>query len=291
VSPDEDWTVKRLLDATAQHLQSKRSESARAARSEAQLLLAHVLGWTPTRLYTDFDFIPDNAKRADFRELVRQRSAGKPVAHLLGRKGFFLLDFDVTPDVLIPRPDTETLVTEALQLAKPLPGPRILDVGTGSGCIAISLAHQHRTATVTAIDISEKALGVARRNAEKHSLLDRITFRQGDLFEAVPGEMFDLIVSNPPYIPTAHIAGLDADVRDYEPHLALDGGVDGFVVVDRLLAGAMAHLAMGGHLLFEIGYDQEVEARARVERHGYELAPTTHDTGGQPRVLRARRVG
>jgi release factor glutamine methyltransferase len=293
VSTEEPWTVERLLDWTTRYLHGKGAESVQSARSDAQLLLAHALGWTRTRLYTDFESVPSDEQRAAFRELVQQRVKGKPVAYLLGRKGFFLLDFEVNPDVLIPRPDTETLVTDCLRLAKPLPAPRILDVGTGSGCIAISLAHQHKGAALTATDVSPAALAVARRNAERHQIGERIRFLEGDLFAPLPpGETFDFIVSNPPYIPHADLGKLEPDVRDHEPPLALDGGPDGFALFDRLVVEAPRFLAPGGYLLIEIGFDQEQEGRRRLAGHpGYELAPTSHDLAGHPRVLRARWSG
>ncbi|MFO0929503.1 MAG: HemK/PrmC family methyltransferase [Gemmataceae bacterium] len=167
----------------------------------------------------------------------------------------------------------------------------MLDLGTGSGCIAIALAHRQKDAAVTAVDLSPAALAVARRNAEKHRVADRIQFLEGDLFVPVPpGETFDFIVSNPPYIRTAVIGELAAEVRDHDPRLALDGGPDGFAVIDRLIAGATDRLADGGHLLFEIGFDQEADARTRLERHGgYESPRTVHDLAEHPRVLVARR--
>jgi release factor glutamine methyltransferase len=261
-----------------------------AARREAELLLAHALGCPRIILYTRHDEDPGEEVKARFRELVQQRLRGSPVAHLLGKKEFFSLEFEVSPDVLVPRPDTEWVVTECLTLAKTMATPDILDVGTGSGCIAIAVAQQHKGARVTAADISPAALAVARRNAGRHGLSERVRFSVGDLFAAVPGEAFDFVLSNPPYIPTADIAGLAAEVRDHDPRLALDGGANGFAVIDRLIAGAPAHLRRGGYLIIEIGHDQEAEARRRFERHGgYELGKTAHDLAGHPRVLRARK--
>jgi release factor glutamine methyltransferase len=290
VSTDQPWTIGRLLDWTTRYLQSKGCES---ARLEAQLLLAHALGCSRTALYTRYEEEPPEAERTRFRELVQSRIKGQPVAHLLGRKEFFSLEFEVGPAVLVPRPDTEWIVTECLQLAKDMPAPAILDVGTGSGCIAVAVAARHKTAVVTAIDISGEALAVARRNAEKHHVADRVRFLEGDLFGPLAAdEKFDLILSNPPYIPTADLAGLAPEVSEHEPRLALDGGADGFVVLDRLIAGAPAHLKAGGHLLVEIGYGQENEARERFGRHGgYELGKTIHDPAGHPRVVCARRRG
>lgn len=289
MSTDPPWTIGRLLDWTTKFLDSKGAGS--AARLEAQLLLAHALGCSRTALYTRYDEEPTEVDRGKFRELVQQRAAGTPVAHLLGRKEFFSLEFDITPDVLVPRPDTEWVVTETLTLAKGRAGVSVLDLGTGSGCIAIAIAQRQPDAAVTAVDLSPAALAVARRNAEKHRVTDRVRFLEGDLFAPVPpGETFDFIVSNPPYIRSAVIAELAPEVRDHEPRQALDGGPDGFAVIDRLIAGAAERLAPGGYLIFEIGFDQEAEARTRLERHGgYEPPRTAHDLAGHPRVLVTRR--
>ncbi len=287
VSTEQPWTILRLLEWTTNYLKQKGVES---ASLEAQLLLAHALGCSRTQLLMRYDEGPGEAERSQFKALVQQRLKGRPVAHLLGRKEFFSLDFEVGPAVLVPRPDTEWLVTECLGLAKGMPGPRILDVGTGSGCLAIALAQHHKGATVTAIDVSPEALAVAQRNAAKHKLSERVRFLQGDLFAPLPAEeAFDFIVSNPPYVPRAEIETLAPEVRDHEPRLALDGGEDGFAVFDRLIAQAPRHLVPGGHLLVEIHALLEKSSRERFGKHaGYELAKTVHDLAGRPRVLRAR---
>jgi release factor glutamine methyltransferase len=286
MSTDLPWTVGRLLDWTSSYLGQKGVES---ARLDAEVLLAHALGWKRIDLYTRYEDVPDDAQRQAFRELIRRRMEGCPVAYLVGRKEFFSLTLDVTSDVLIPRPDSECVVDECLRLARSLDRPRILDIGTGSGNLAIALAVRHKTAEMTAIDVSDPALGIARRNAEKHGVVGRIRFLHGDLFEPLEaGESFDFVVSNPPYIPKGDIAGLERGVRDYEPHLALDGGADGFAVFDRLVAEAPKWLKPGGYLLVEIGSPQEQRARARIEEAGYQLGPTLLDGSRHPRVLCAR---
>ena len=211
----------------------------------------------------------------------------------MGRKEFFSLEFEVNPSVLIPRQDTESLVDGCLRVLRDRVGPRVLDIGTGSGCLAIAIAWKHKTAQVTAIDINPEALAVASRNAVKHKVADRIRFLEGDLYSPLPiEERFDIIVSNPPYIRQADLATLPTMVRDYEPRLALDGGSDGFRVIDQLLAGAADHLTPAGYLLIEIGFDQEVEGRRRVEsRPEFTLDPTIRDGEGRARVLRARYAG
>jgi len=209
----------------------------------------------------------------------------------VGRKEFYSLEFEVTPAVLIPRADTEWLVEDCLRLARERPEAAILEVGTGSGCIAIALAGRIKGAMVTATDVSAEALAVAGRNAQRHNVAERVRFLEGDLYRAVPeGERFDFVISNPPYITTAEIETLAAGVKDYEPRLALDGGADGFAVIDRLLAEADVWLKPGGYILLEIGYGQELAARERFAAlAGYELAETLRDGGGLPRVIRARR--
>jgi release factor glutamine methyltransferase len=287
VSTEGPWTVGRLLEWTARFLAQKGSES---PRLDTEVLLAHALGLRRIELYTRHDEIASEEQRQKFRELVRRRVEGCPVAYLVGRKEFFSLELEVSPAVLIPRPDTECVVDECLRLAKGMAAPRVLDVGTGSGCLAVAVARQHKGARVTATDISPEALAVAARNAARHGVADRIRFLEGDVFGPLgAGEKFDFILSNPPYIRRGDIAGLPVGVRDYEPHRALDGGPDGYAVFDRLVAGATAHLEPGGCLIVEIGSAQEGPGRERIGRvTGYELAKTIHDGSGHPRVLRAR---
>jgi release factor glutamine methyltransferase len=288
MSTEQPWTIGRLLDWTTKYLEQKGSES---PRLDTEVLLAHALGCKRIDLYTRHDEEALEPYRQKFRELIRQRMEGCPVAYLVGRKEFFSLEFEVNRAVLIPRPDTECVVDECLRLAKGVQKPRVLDIGTGSGCLAVAVAKHHKKAQVTAVDISPEALSMASSNAGKHGLAERIRFLQGDLFRSVPsGERFDFILSNPPYIPHDDLDKLPAGVRDYEPRLALDGGADGFAVFDRLIADAPGYLEKGGYLILEIGSPQEAPARERIGRYAdYELAKTIHDGSGHPRVLRARR--
>jgi release factor glutamine methyltransferase len=290
VSAEQSWTIGRLLDWTTKFLGQKGSES---PRLDTEVLLAHALGCKRIDLYTRHTEEAPEQARQKFRELVRQRVEGCPVAYLVGRKEFFSLEFEVNRAVLIPRPDTECVVDECLRLAKGVAEPRILDIGTGSGCLAVAVARHHKTAKVTAVDISPEALAVASSNAGRNRIGERIRFLQGDLYGPLPsGERFDFILSNPPYIPRDDLDKLPAGVRDYEPRLALDGGPDGFAVFDRLVAEAPAWLNPGGYLLIEIGSPQEAPARERIGRNsGYELAKTVLDGSGHPRVLIARWRG
>ncbi len=285
----ESWTVKRLLTWTADFLKKKGSES---PRLDAEVLLSHVLGWPRVQLYTHFENDVEEGARSTFRELVKKRSDGAPVAYLIGRKEFFSLPIVVSPAVLIPRPDTETAVVAALDCLKGKDAPRVVDVGTGSGCLALAIANHHPTARVIAIDVSGEALAVARRNAEVLGLGDRVEFREGDVLAPVRVEAaFDLIVSNPPYIPSGDIAGLESGVRDFEPHLALDGGWDGLHMVGRLIEEAHGLLNLGGDLVLEIGAEQEAPVRALIaSRGGYALSSTIRDAANHPRVIRATRT-
>ncbi len=284
------WTVGRLLTWTTDYLKRRGAES---PRLDSEVLLAQVLGWERVQLYTHYEDEVGANERASFRDLVRRRAEGTPVAYLVGRKEFYSLTLAVSPAVLIPRPDSEFVVVEFLAATKSLNAPLAVDVGTGSGCLALACAHQHKTAQFIAIDFSPEALAVAKSNAARHGLEGRVEFRQGNLLEPVAGEgPFDAIVSNPPYIPTATIPTLEAGVRLYEPHLALDGGEDGLRVVAPLIEAAIPLLKPGGHLILEIGSDQEKPVRDLIgAKPEFELAPTVRDHANHPRVIRATKKG
>ena len=286
----ETWTVGRLLTWTTDYLKRRGSES---PRLDAEVLLAHALDWSRVKLYTHYEDLVDEAKRASYRDLIRRRAEGAPVAYLVGHKEFYSLSLKVSPAVLIPRPDSEFVVVEFMARLKGVEGPRCVDVGTGSGCLAIACAHQHKTAIFTAIDISPEALAVAETNAEAHQLASRVRFLEGDLLEPVTqDEPFDVILSNPPYIAASAIPGLEPGVRDYEPHLALDGGEDGLRIVARLVEQARGRLKSGGHLLLEIGSDQEESVRSLIAGTvGFQLAPTIRDHANHPRVIAATWEG
>jgi release factor glutamine methyltransferase len=285
---DEPWTIGKLLNWTTDYLRRRGSES---PRLDAEVMLAFVFDWQRVQLYTHFEEEVGERARSAFRDLVRRRAEGSPVAYLVGRKEFYSLTLAVSPAVLIPRPESEFVVVEFQQVAKTIEVPRVVDVGTGSGCLAIACAHQHPTARVIAVDLSPEALELAGKNAARHGVADRIEFRQGDLLEPVVGEgPFDVILSNPPYIPTGDIPNLEAGVRDYEPHLALDGGPDGLGVVEGLIAQSIPLLKPGGHLILEIGSAQEPPVRALITAHSeFALTPTVYDLRKHPRVIRAVR--
>lgn len=280
------WTVRSLLTWTTKHFQSKGIDD---PAKEARILLAHVLGCRPIDVLTRYDDQPTDAERQQYRDLIRRRLDGCPVAYLVGSKDFFLLTFEVTPAVLIPRPDTETLVQAGLAVLKGRPNPTVLDLGTGSGCVAVSLAHQVKAARVTAVDVSPQACEVARRNAARHGVGERVTVVEGDLFAPLPADArFDLVVSNPPYIPPAEIDALDAGVRNFEPRQALDGGPDGLTFYRRMAADAGRFLTPGGHLLVEVGWTQDAAVRELLTQAGWTVLDSVKDMGGRWRVVRAR---
>lgn len=283
----DEWTVRRILDWTTAHLKKHGSD---APRLETEILLAHARGCRRIELYTRFDEVLSENERATMRDLVRRRAQSEPVAYLVGHREFFGLDFRVTPAVLIPRPDTETLVVELLDVAKPLAAPRILDLGTGSGCIAIAAAVNLPNAQITATDASDAALAVARENAERHKVLDRVRFLSGDLFGALESnERFDIVASNPPYIAEHEKETLQNDVRKYEPHEALFSGPTGLEVLFRIVDQAHDHLNVGGSLMLEIAPEQAPAVVGRMEASGkYREIRVVKDLPGLARVVRAQ---
>ncbi len=296
-STSESWTVLRVLQWTAEYLRRHGSET---PRLDAELLLAHVRGCQRIELYTRFDEELTADERARMRELVQRRARHEPVAYLIGGREFFGLEFHVTRDVFIPRPETETLVMELLELSKPLAAPKVLDVGTGSGCIAVAYAVQRPDAVVVGVDISPAALRVARQNAERHRVDHRVRFLQSDLFEFLRGEptaelaeevgsplprQFDFIVSNPPYVAENEADAVQPDVRLHEPHQAVFGGPDGLAVIRRLIAEAPEFLNRPGWLLLEISPEQsEAVSRLAAETGQYGRPRFAKDLAGSRRV-------
>jgi release factor glutamine methyltransferase len=289
-TPDDPWTIGRLLQWTIDYLGKHGADS---PRLDAEVLLATARGCQRIDLYAAYGEEASDALRATFREFVSRRAQGMPVAYIVGHKEFYSLDFEVTPDVLIPRPETESLVVALVDHAKGQGGIdnpfAIADVGTGSGILAICAAKYLPQAHVTAIDISPVAIAVASRNAERHKVADRITFVESNLFAAVPAdERYDFIVSNPPYISTAEMAELPVDVKDFEPHLALEAGPTGTDVIAPLIAESATRLNPGGKLLIEISpmIVRAVEELFRTSGH-FDLAPTLRDPAGLDRIIQA----
>jgi release factor glutamine methyltransferase len=262
---------------------------AEEAALDAEVLARHVLDWDRATLVARWRESPPASFDEHFQPLIARRASREPVAYITGHREFWALDFDVTPDVLIPRPETELIVEEAVKHAREVRPPRhIVDVGTGSGCIAIALAREFPSARVTATDISIAALEVARRNAERHGVAQRITLVNADLLDEVPPA--DLIVSNPPYIPAGDAASLPPEVGQHEPAAALFGGAgDGLEIVRRLLASAGAHLADEGRLMIEFGFGQEAPLREAALASGWQVVRLCNDLQAIPRVAVLRR--
>ena len=277
------WTTLAVLDWTTQRFTEA---GIAAARLEAQLLLAHALGCSRMQLYTGFDKPLGEAELAAYRALIKRRLGGESVSYLLGEQEFWGLPFHVDENVLVPRPDTETVieVVRAARLDRAAPC-RILDLCTGSGAIAVALAKELPAATVVATELSPDAVAIAQKNAARNGVADRVDVRAGDLFAPVAGERFDIIVSNPPYIASAVIPTLSKEVQR-EPRLALDGGPDGMQFYDRICPVAREYLVAGGVLVVEHGYDQADAVRERFERAGFRDVILTHDLGKNPRVTR-----
>ncbi len=265
--PTQIWTVKKLLLWTTGYFTQHGIPN---PRLDAEVLLSHLLEKSRLQLYLDFDMPIFQEHLTPFREFIKKRIARTPVSYLTNRKEFMSLDFYVDERVLIPRPETEQLVETALTAGSEvsLEGAstlRALDLGTGSGVIAISLAVQRPESDIIATDISEEALAVAQKNAETHNCTEHITFLKGDLFEPVTARHFDWILCNPPYIKSAERDTLSADVRDREPEIALFAGDEGLAVIRRLIAEAPDYLVPNGKLIFEIGDTQAAEVCSLLE--------------------------
>lgn len=282
------WTSLAVLDWTAKRFAEAGIDS---SRLEAQILLSHVLQCTRTQLYMGFDKPLGEPELAAYRALIKRRLHGECVAYLVGEQELWGLPFYVDPSVLVPRPDTETVIEVARALRTDRTAPcRVLDLCTGSGAIGIALAKELPAATVVATDVSAAAAAVAVKNAVRNAVADRVEVRVGDLFAPIGAERFDLVVANPPYIASAVIPTLSAEVRA-EPMLALDGGADGLAFYDRICAGIVEHLEPGGALVVEHGFDQAEAVRVRFERAGLVDIALVHDLGKNPRVTRGRAPG
>ena len=282
----QTWTILEVLRWTIGRFERHGIAS---ARLDAELLATQAFGRTRVELYTHFDQPLGDPELSAYRGLVQRRMAGESVAYILGRKEFWSLDLQVDARVLVPRPDTETLVEQALELLKAMPDkgrpPRVADIGTGSGALALALKKERPGDEVFAVDVSPDALEVARGNANRLGF--DVTFLQGDLVSPLAGP-FDLIASNPPYIPSQDIAGLSPEVRR-EPSLALDGGADGLVLVRRLASDARKILAPGGALAMEIGAGQAASVMEILRGEGYAGIGARRDLAGIERVVFGRQ--
>ncbi len=273
--------MRRILAWMQQDFAARGIES---ARLDAELLLAKALDLPRMNLYLDLDRPLAPEERSAARDLVQRRRTREPVAYILGERAFYKHTFVVSPAVLVPRPDTETLVERALaRLEEDAEGP-MLDVGTGSGCIGLSLLAERPELVADLVDLSPDALDVARRNAERLAVAERARFLEGDLLAPAAGP-YALITSNPPYLREDELGDVEADVRDHEPHLALVAGVDGLEAHRRLAAGAGAHLRPGGALLLEVGAGQAQDVKALLASAGFRTLAVHRDLGGVERVV------
>ncbi|NUP08787.1 MAG: peptide chain release factor N(5)-glutamine methyltransferase [Polyangiaceae bacterium] len=278
------WTIRRVLTWAADDLRTRGTDT---PRLDAEILLAHVLGSTRLALITDPERPLSKEELTAYRELHKRRRAAEPVAYLVGQREFYGRPFRVDKRVLVPRPDTETLVDVALErLAHLSLDARVLDLCTGSGCVAITLACERPTWTVMGTDLSEDALTVARDNAARLGAQPRAWFRRSDLFSDLgeAHDSFDLITANPPYIPESERSELARTIVDFEPHMALFGGNDGLDVVRAIIDGAPAHLEPSGVLAMEIGYGQAQKV-AELMRVSFDNVEIKKDYGGIERVV------
>jgi release factor glutamine methyltransferase len=282
------WTIQALLAWTTRFFESKGIEG---ARLDAELLLAHALGWRRIELYARIDHVPAAERLARFREMVKARGERVPAKYLIGESEFYSMPLAVSERVLIPRPETEVLVERALAVIPEDEEAAAADLGTGSGAIAIAVAARRARARLVATDLSPEALAVARANAERHGLGARIEFRQGDWFAALEaGRLFDAILSNPPYVAAADLARAMPEVRDREPRIALDGGPDGLNALRLLVAGGADWLKDAGWLIVEVGAGQ-AQAVAELARQAgrYGEVQVAKDFAGIDRIVSIRK--
>lgn len=280
-----EWTVREVLNWTRGYFEEAGIVQ---PRLEAEILLAHALEVERIQLYLSPDKPLTIDERTKFRAFIQERKAGTPLQHLIGEVSFFGLRFKVRRDALIPRSETEELLDRTLRLVARDQDVRCLDLGTGSGVLAVCLARYLPRATVVAVDVSREALELARENATLNGVSDRVLLAESDWFTSVSGA-FDLIVSNPPYVESRAIEGLAAEVRDHEPRVALDGGPEGTNGIRAVIAGAGAHLAPGGWLLLEIGHGQGECVRGLLVEAGLSEAAVELDLAGLERFAVARR--
>lgn len=287
-------TVLEVIQKSTEFLTKKGVDS---PRLQVELMLAHVLKMKRMALYLNFEKPLSQEHTDALREMVKRRGQHEPLQHILGSTSFCGLEVEVNRNVLVPRPETEMLAElgwqflNSITTANPTAQPIAMDYGTGSGCIAIALAANSQKAQILAVDISPDALELARKNAAQHQLNTRITFYLGDGFSALPAETkLDLIVSNPPYIPSAEIATLDPEVKDFDPRLALDGGPDGLDFYRRLARDAQSRLQPGGRMMLEFGDGQADAIRKLFENEKWVVEAIKADYSGRLRILIARRA-
>lgn len=279
-----------IADSLREATQALQAAGVPEARRESGSLLSFVTAKDRTFLISHAEDLLSDTDLDRFREVVARRAEGEPLQYITGVQDFFGREFRVTPDVLIPRPETELLVEAALEVVAGVSSPSICDVGTGSGCIAVTLLCERSDARAVAVDVSEAALGVAADNARRQGVNERIELKISDCFDAVDQTSFDLVVSNPPYVSSDALAGLQREVRDHEPLVALSPGADGLVVIRRLLRDAPAFLKPHGHLIMEIGFDQGEKIQGLIDPEMWHLLEIRPDLQSIPRIVVVRRA-
>lgn len=259
------------------------------ARREANSLVVFALEKDKAFLIAHPEYQLSNEEETRLREVLRRRAAREPLQYITGRQEFYGLDFEVSPDVLIPRPETELMVENAIGILREKENPRFCEIGIGSGCISIAILHEIKTARATSVDVSEKALGIAQRNAEKYDVLTRIDLKISDLFAALENERFNLIVSNPPYISFEDFETLQPEVKNFEPREALTDGRNGLSVIERIIDQAPNFLNPGGFLLMEIGFGQAQKVCEIFSPKIWQTVEFLRDLQGIPRTVKARK--
>lgn len=259
-------------------------------RREASSLLAFTLQKDKTFLIAHSEYELSDKEESHFQKVLKRRANREPFQYIVGKQEFYGLDFLVTKDVLIPRPETELIVENALEVLKNVENPRFCEIGTGSGCISISILHENKSATAIACDISEKALQLARKNAEINKVLERLEPKISDVFAEMNKEIFDLIVSNPPYIPSTDFDDLQPEVRCFEPSFALTDGKNGLSIIEKIIKYSPKFLKPEGFLLMEIGFNQSNEVRKMFSPEIWQEVEFCSDLQGIPRMLKARMI-
>lgn len=279
--------ISEILNCATEILQSN---GIAEPRREAQSLLAFALNKNHTFLVAHSEDELSETEKNHFQSILERRARREPFQYIIGRQEFCGLDFLVTPDVLIPRPETELIVENAVEILREKRQARFCEIGTGSGCIAVSILREAKTARAIASDISEKALKVAKKNAETHGVAERLELKLSDVFKNLGEEKFDLIVSNPPYIAANEIKNLQTEVRDFEPRAALTDDEDGFSIIEKIIGGAPGFLKKNGCLLMEIGFGQAGEVLRMFAPHVRETVEFALDLQRIPRMIKARLI-
>ena len=257
-------------------------------RREANSLLAFALKKDKTFLVAHPEYRLSSEEEKRFKEFLQRRSSREPFQYITSKQEFYNLDFAVTKDVLIPRPETELIVENATEILRNKENAKFCEIGIGSGCISVSILHEVKTARAIGLDISEKALEIARKNAEVHKVLQRLELKISDVFEVLRGEKFDLIVSNPPYVPSEDVETLQAEVRLFEPLVALTDGEDGFSIIEKIIVDAPKFLKENGFLLMEIGFNQALKVEEMFSPDIWYRIDILPDLQGVPRMVKAQ---